>query len=238
MKIVIDPGHGGKDPGATCKYGTEADSNLRCALLLERELKDWGVEVILTRRDDNITSFESAQRAEMANRLKADALISLHADSASPGPAGHHAIVSMHGTESKRLGQLVSDHIARITGVKAFRAPWTRALPGNPKQDYYAIVRNAKMPAILLERGFLTTDTDAKRLFDDGYLAKQALGIAQGIAEWAKLLRLQIEGRSELMPLINIGSKTYAPVRALGEGLGCSVHWDGKENMVTVKQRR
>ncbi len=78
--IVVDAGHGGKDPGAIGKGGTyEKTITLSAAKLLERELENMGYEVYLTRRND--TFLQLAERSEFARKKKADLFISIHADS-------------------------------------------------------------------------------------------------------------------------------------------------------------
>ena len=82
LRIVVDPGHGGKDPGARGIHGTlEKDINLKAALELARLLKKTGVfEVRLTRHDDTFVSL--SKRSEIANNWKADLFVSLHSNAA------------------------------------------------------------------------------------------------------------------------------------------------------------
>jgi N-acetylmuramoyl-L-alanine amidase len=83
-RVVIDPGHGGHDPGAKGNSITEADLVLDVALRLEKLLqKQSGVEVVLTRRDNTFVPLE--ERTAIANRAEADLFISIHAN-ASPNP--------------------------------------------------------------------------------------------------------------------------------------------------------
>ncbi len=80
-RIVIDPGHGGQDPGAVGRTGvTEKDLTLAISLLLAEKLRDSGYEVLLTREDDR--TLDLAERAEFANRADADLFISVHINSA------------------------------------------------------------------------------------------------------------------------------------------------------------
>jgi hypothetical protein len=196
---MIDPGHGGLDPGVVANARRECDTNLLAARALLAELLRYeGVVAHLTHKGSPV-GLQSAQRAAMANSAGADLLVSLHADAAPhPSVRGHHVIYSMHG--DVRLAQSASDSLAATTGRVAFRAPWTMAYPSNPNLDYYAIIRDAHMPAIIIERGFLTNPEDAALLFDAVDLSRQAAGIAAGIAGYFGLRRVKKMSRFKDVP--------------------------------------
>lgn len=85
--MAVDPGHGGRDPGAIGAGGIrEKDVNLAVALLLERELSRRGVRVVMTRRDDRYLSL--AERRDVANAARADLFVSLHCNALPPGRRG------------------------------------------------------------------------------------------------------------------------------------------------------
>lgn len=91
-KIVIDPGHGGHDPGAIGPYGLkEKVVNLDIALRLSSILRTQGLEVILTRSDDGFLSLE--ERTQIANRAHPDAFISIHANAGHPGVRGFETYI-------------------------------------------------------------------------------------------------------------------------------------------------
>lgn len=98
--LVIDAGHGGKDPGALGKTAKEKNINLAVALalgnIIQRNCPD--VKVVYTRKTD--TFVELHERANIANRAKADLFISLHANSTAAGKKG----TSIRGTETYTLG--------------------------------------------------------------------------------------------------------------------------------------
>lgn len=188
VRVCIDPGHGGSDPGAMGVNGrTEKETNLRVALLVEQELKSRGIDVLLTRRDDRDVSL--SERCQIANCWKADIFVSLHADAAGgPSAKGHHAIHSIHsqpGQGGHKLARLLVDQIVLTTGRQPFprgdRGIWSRESEKYPGQDYYAVIRDTNMPASIVERGFLTNPEDATLLFEDDFLRKQAQGIARAI---------------------------------------------------------
>lgn len=187
-RVCIDPGHGGSDPGCLAVNGrTEKETNLRVSLFVEQELKKHGIEVMLTRWDDR--DVDLYERCAMANRWRADIFVSLHADAAGgPSAKGHHAIHSIHskpGQGGNKLARLLVDQVTLTTGRQPFprgdRGVWSRESQKRPGTDYYAVIRETDMPAVILERGFLTNPEDAELLFDDGFLRCQAQGIARAI---------------------------------------------------------
>ena len=167
--------------------GKEAESNLRVSLMVAEELRRYGVEVLMTRTTPG-EDLELSERCAMANEADVDRFISLHADSAggNPGPRGHHVMHSIHGGPGKALARAMVDSVALATGVKPFprgdRGVWSRESERNPGTDYYGIIRGAKMPAVIMERGFLSNPQEAAMLFDEKFLRTQARGIARGVA--------------------------------------------------------
>lgn len=197
-KVALDPGHGGRDAGARTADGRlEKESNLRVALKTRDLLRRLGFDVLMTREEDVFVDLRT--RCDLANRLRADVFISLHADAAGgPGPHGHHAIHSIHsrpGEGGARLARLLVDEVERATGRPRFPATgsffggpgdgtWSRPSGVNPDQDYYAVIRNTDMTAVILERGFLTHPEDAVLLFDEDFLDRQAQGIARAVGAY------------------------------------------------------
>lgn len=190
-RIVLDPGHGGYDPGARTADGRpEKETNLRVALKAEALLTQMGFDVLMTRHDDVTLDLES--RCEMANEWGAAVFLSLHADATGrPAPRGHHAIHSIHSRpdeDGHRLARLLVDELDRSTGrphlPRGDRGCWTRESQEKRGKDYYGVIRETRMPAVILERGFLTNPDDAPLLFDDEFLGLQAAGIAQAVARY------------------------------------------------------
>lgn len=187
-RVLLDPGHGGKDPGARAVNGRyEAESNLRVALLARPLVAAAGHEVQLTREAD--VTVDLAQRVALANSWLADVVVSLHADASSnPATKGHHAIRSIHarpGEGGDKLANLLVDKLTEATGRPPFsRRVWSRPSESQPGRDYYAIIRETAMPAVILERGFLTNAEDAALLFCEEFLRRQAEGIATAVAAY------------------------------------------------------
>lgn len=174
--IVIDAGHGGKDPGASGISGTkEKDFNLAMALRLKALLdKEPQIKVHLTRSDD--TFVELDDRAKIANNLKADLFISIH------GNAINNATVS--GTETyyyseagKAFAAIVHKHLVQATGLPDRKI----------RQAGFVVIKKTAMPAILLESGYLTNAKDEKVLWDEAARDRIAQSIVAGIKEYLKL---------------------------------------------------
>ncbi|MFF2908188.1 N-acetylmuramoyl-L-alanine amidase [Paenibacillus sp. NPDC057934] len=171
--VVLDAGHGAKDSGAvgvTGKY--EKNFNLAVVLkaadLLKKENK---VDVVLTRSDD--TFIELKDRAALANNLKADLFISVHANSgASSSASGSETYYQRDA--SKALANVMHKYLVQATGISDRGVRY-----GN-----FHVIRETKMPAVLLEVGYLSNKSDEALLFNDAFQNKVAAGIVSGINEY------------------------------------------------------
>ena len=172
-KIVIDPGHGGDDPGAVVTFSEkhEADHTLTTALLLKKELENLGATVILTRESDKNVSLEN--RAQLSNREKANAFISLHFDSGpntnASGTTGYYFT-----TTSENLAQTVNKYIARNLTLKS----------QGTKFQNFLVLRENKQPSILLELGYLNNPDDNKLIESSEYQENIAKSIASALKEY------------------------------------------------------
>ena len=172
-KIVIDPGHGGDDPGAVVTFSEkhEADHTLTTALLLKKELENLGATVILTRESDKSVSLEN--RAQLSNREKANAFISLHFDSGpnsnASGTTGYYFTAT-----SENLAQTVNKYIARNLTVKS----------QGTKFQNFLVLRENKQPSILLELGYLNNPDDNKLIESSEYQENIAKSIASALKEY------------------------------------------------------
>ena len=172
-KIVIDPGHGGDDPGAVVTFSEkhEADHTLTTALLLKKELENLGATVILTRESDKSVSLEN--RAQLSNREKANAFISLHFDSGpnsnASGTTGYYFT-----STSANLAQTVNKYIARNLTLKS----------QGTKFQNFLVLRENKQPSILLELGYLNNPDDNKLIESTEYQENIAKSIASALKEY------------------------------------------------------
>lgn len=171
--IVIDPGHGGRDPGAIAITGEKEKSIvLAVARSLAVKLQQRGASVILTRCDDRFLELED--RAEIANRTKADLFVSIHADSAANRSAqGFTVYVSRGASASSRHA---ADAIIRGLCATGLDNRGVRAA------DYRVLVRT-NCAAVLVELGYLSNHADAAKLQNDAFQNRLADAICEGIGK-------------------------------------------------------
>lgn len=214
-RVIIDPGHGGHDTGAIGKNGTrEKDITLAISLKLAEELKERGLEVILTREDDHYVKLED--RAQFANESRGDLFISIHCNSAASS--------KLHGVETYTLNISADRYSIRLAArenastekgisdlqfiladlaTKANTGESTRlasqvqkTLVGQLSKEYsdikdlgnkealFYVLLGVKMPAILVETAFLSHAEEEKRLGTEAYQDSVAQAIAQGVEEF------------------------------------------------------
>jgi N-acetylmuramoyl-L-alanine amidase len=204
--ICIDPGHGGKDPGHLAGKNLEK----KYTLLLARELGDQlgkaGFKVSYTRSSD--TFVELPARSEVAKKKNADLFVSLHFNSFDgPGAEGvngaevycmtpaHAASTNARG-EGSAMGSCVGNRFDAKNILLAYqmqKALTTKlALEDRGvRRARFAVLRNAEMPAILIECGFLSNAAEAKKIYDSKYRQELAKTIVQGVQEYKRVVGAQ-----------------------------------------------
>ena len=154
--IVIDAGHGGSDPGAVYEGRREKDDNLSLAIAVGELLSRQGVSVIYTRTTDVYqTPFEKAQ---MANQADADFFISFHRNS-SEEPNQYTGVETLV-YDNSGIKQTMAENINGALSELGFRNLGVKARPG------LVVLRRTKMPALLIETGFLNNEQD-NTLYDE-----------------------------------------------------------------------
>ncbi|MCI0499327.1 MAG: N-acetylmuramoyl-L-alanine amidase [Planctomycetales bacterium] len=169
--VVIDPGHGGRDPGATSYLGYyEKDINLNIGRKVASYLQQQGIKTVMTRNSD--TFIELNDRADVANRVGADLFVAIHADSNGDRlHRGYTVYVSRSASwASKKTGQNIESSMAN-TGMSS---------KGMRNADYRVLVRT-KCPAVLVECGYLSNPSEAALLYDSQFQDRIARAIADGI---------------------------------------------------------
>lgn len=170
-KVIIDAGHGGSEPGAIFAGRKEKDDNLRLALAVGQILENNGVDVAFTRVEDVYnTPFEKAQ---IANREGGDFLISLHRNS-SPQENQYSGVETLVFDRSGKKVEL-ANHINQALEEVGFRNLGVRERPG------LVVLRRSRMPAVLVETGFINTEAD-NALFDERF-DEIAQAIADGVLQ-------------------------------------------------------
>ncbi len=166
--VVIDPGHGGKDPGAYWYGVKEKNLCLDTAKRLETALKKAGLRVIMTRRTD--TFLELSTRARIANRYRSAIFVSIHYDAARNRLASGFTTHYM-STSGRSLALKIQAAIdKRIPGLNR----------GVDKQNL-KVLRETKGTAVLVECGFISNRKESQRCSDPDHRQAIAEGIARGI---------------------------------------------------------
>ncbi|WP_054971537.1 N-acetylmuramoyl-L-alanine amidase family protein [Alicyclobacillus ferrooxydans] len=185
--VVVDAGHGGPDPGAIRGQLLEKDVNLNIALNVAHMLRKDGIQVCLTRSDDNdlANSYDEKRRrrhrADLQERMRLirsespDAVVSIHCNW-SRNSSAHGAIVLFRhkGMEGEHLAEDMVESLHR-EGIKADSSRSSRSL---------YVLKHTKVPCVLIEVGFLSNSTEAKALGDHGYQSKLASAIESGVKEY------------------------------------------------------
>ncbi len=178
--IVVDPGHGGTNPGAVANGTRETDNNLAVSLKLRDRLRQAGAKVIMTRETDRTVAKagstlgqELQARVDIAERNNADIFVSIHSNS-NPAPAIAGAMTFYPSDRSSKLALEVQNGIIRETA----------AVDKGTQSATYYVLRNTTMPSTLVEMGFVTNAAEAAKLQNDAYRNRIAQGIFTGIVKY------------------------------------------------------
>ena len=196
--VVLDPGHGGRDPGATNPFGTEADYNLSVANMVKSQLVAKGFKVVMTRESNVFLSLQ--ERVQLANAIKESAIyISIHFNSGGRSARGIETFtlsptgVSHYGSDLKasdnqtRAGnEHDSANIALATAVHG----WTlkqlgkNTLDRGIKRARFSVLSGVSHPAILLEGGFMSHPFEARMIENPAYQKTLAAGVVYAIGRY------------------------------------------------------
>jgi N-acetylmuramoyl-L-alanine amidase len=195
-RIVIDPGHGGKDNGTQGDRFREKDLVLQVARRLERQLKAQGYEVKLTRTTDQF--IELGDRPAIARQWKADLFVSIHFNSAASASARgiETYVVTPQKTpstpktevESQAVAGNAYDRFNQRLGYEIQRhlVYQAQAQDRGLKRHRFVVLKEAPCPAVLVELAFLSNDSEERLAGTAEYQEKLARGMANGIAAFAK----------------------------------------------------
>lgn len=183
-RIILDPGHGGADPGAIGPSGLqEKEVNLSVAHKTARLLRQEGAEVILTRTEDvrlgEVQREDLEARCRIANNHQADLFISIHSNAGvSPlhqGTSVYYHAHPVNGAENVKLARALQDSLVRELGRKDL---------GVFGCNFY-VLRNTKMPGVLVEIAFMSNYEEEQLLAQDWFREKAAAALVKGIkAYW------------------------------------------------------
>lgn len=182
MRICIDPGHGGNDAGLQAFGITEKNVNLDIAIKLKLLLEHGGTEVVLTRDRDE--SLEVTDRINRINQSGADYVISIHCNGGPVSAKGVETIYSYSSQEGKELAENILKEISNLGIVK--RRAYNKL--NSKREDYFQIIRDAKMTAVLVNTAFITNPSDNQLLSRNPFRKKIANAIAIGIYNTVQII--------------------------------------------------
>ncbi|UBF25922.1 N-acetylmuramoyl-L-alanine amidase [Kovacikia minuta CCNUW1] len=171
--VVVDPGHGGPDPGAVGigglqEKGIVLDISTQVANLLEKQ----GVQAVLTRRDDSDVDLEP--RVRLAEQINATVFVSIHANSIDMSRPDISGLETYYYQNGEQLARTIHSSILEATGIPDRRVRTAR----------FYVLRKTSMPSVLVEVGFVTGRDDAARLSNPSYRTQMAAAIARGILQY------------------------------------------------------
>jgi N-acetylmuramoyl-L-alanine amidase len=211
--ICLDPGHGGKDAGNHTFWRSEKTYALALALELRDQLQKAGFNVILTRNTD--TKVELPDRPALANRRGADLFVSLHFNATPTGknevegpqtycitPVGASSTDAQG--EGANFGATVANRVEQKSLLLAYQVQKSlvknlSATDRGVRRARFAVLRDATMPAILIEGGYMTHPVEGKKIYDAAYRHQMAQAIVIGILSYQK----QVSAPPPILPLTN-----------------------------------
>jgi N-acetylmuramoyl-L-alanine amidase len=198
--ICLDPGHGGRDPGNRLPGRQEKDYTLRLAFELRDQLRQAGFKVVLTRSSDK--AIERSDRPDLARRAGADMFVSLHFNATENGraeargsevycltPAGA-ASTNARG-EGAQTGAFAGNRTNGKNLLLAYQIQKSlvRTLQSEDRgvrRARFEVLREANMPAVLIEAGFLSHPEEGEKIFTAEYRRRMARAITEGIQSYKK----------------------------------------------------
>ena len=199
--ICLDPGHGGKDPGNRVGAKEEKDYVLLLAFELRDQLKRAGFKVCLTRSTD--TFIELPDRPDLARRRGGDLFVSLHFNAIGEGreeargaevyaltPAGAPSTNARgEGSGGTATGnKFDAKNILLAHEIQKSLVHSLDAEDRGVRRARFAVLREAAMPATLIEAGFMSHPAEGKKIFDSAYRRQMARAIANGIASYKRIV--------------------------------------------------
>jgi N-acetylmuramoyl-L-alanine amidase len=206
--VVLDPGHGGMDNGTSNPYGSEKNFALDVAFAARRELMQAGYKVMMTRLNDSGMPLEA--RIAYANRFPHAVFVSIHFNSGSGGagiesyalaPAGvpsnaasdseNHAISNDSSPDEGNAQD--AQNIALAAAVHAAVLSHASAFDRGIRHARFKVLRHIRIPAVLIEGGFLNNPSDAARIATPQYRQQLGAAIAQGVQSYNAAVNYRAE---------------------------------------------
>ena len=169
VKVVVDAGHGGTDPGAVANGRQEKDIVLSISKKVNSKLKSLGFQTIMTRTTDTYVTLSN--RYSIANNNKADLFVSVHANSGASSASGIETLYKNY----KTLADNIQTGMINETGAKSRGLKYRTDL---------AVLNGTKMPSALVEVGFISNASESSKIGSNSYQEKLATGIVKGITKY------------------------------------------------------
>ena len=187
VTIVIDPGHGGVDPGKVGVNGElEKDLNLNIALELKKCLEEQGIKVVLTRESDeglytgndsNKKAADMKNRCKLINEINPSATVSIHQNSFTDSEVrGAQVFYYTHSDKGEKLADCIQKELVKIP--ESYN---DRAIKAN---DKYYMLLNTSCPTVIVECGFLSNHEESELLSDEKYQRHIANAVMSGILDF------------------------------------------------------
>lgn len=233
MKVFLDAGHGGKDPGALGNGLKEKDITLAITLKIGEILKRHEVDVVYSRTTD--VFLELHERANKANKSNVDIFVSIHVNSAGNKAArGVETFSYPNSSKGTALAKCIQDSLVR-SGIFSD----DRGI----KTANFAVLRQTKMPAALVELGFISNKLDAEILKTKQN--EMALAVAKGILNYLGIkhedkkenenkVKVRIKGKLYYVDGFKKDNVNYVAIRQVLEILGYKVGWDNEKQEVLI----
>ncbi|MFS0591788.1 N-acetylmuramoyl-L-alanine amidase [Cytobacillus horneckiae] len=219
VKIFIDPGHGGTDPGAVGNGLQEKALTLQIATRVRDLLRNYSnAEVRMSRTGDKTVSL--AQRTTDANNWGADFFLSVHIN-AGGGTGYEDYIYPGLGAPTTTYQTLIHEEILKVVDFR----------DRGKKQANFHVLRETRMPAILTENGFIDTVADANKLKQSSFLQAIAQGHANGLA---RAFNLTPSGGAVYHTVVS-GDTVFALSRRYGSTIQQIRKWNGLDANYTIR---
>ena len=172
--VMVDPGHGGKDPGAIGIGGVqEKDIILPISKRIAQLLEEKGIQAVMTRDSDYFVDLQP--RVDLAERANADLFVSIHANSLPTRP-DISGLETYYFDSGQRLAQVIHNSLLQNVNIRDRRVRKAR----------FYVLRKSSMPSVLVEVGFVTGREDAPKLSTSAYQNQLAEAIVRGILQYVR----------------------------------------------------
>lgn len=172
--VVVDPGHGGRDPGAVGNGLQEKHIVLDISKQVASILQQNGIQAVMTRYDDR--EVDLRPRVQLAQRVNATLFVSIHANAISLSRPDVNGLETYYFATGDRLARTIHNSVLRTI----------RMGDRGVRRARFYVLRNTSMPSVLVETGFVTGAEDAPRLASTAFRRQMAAAIASGIIQYVR----------------------------------------------------